>query len=260
MNLQKITKLNLLLQKWPKGSVFTNYWLERCGVSRQLKRCYEEYSWVKSIGSGAVIRVGDKIDWYGGLYALQYQLNKAIHVGGKTALEMQGLRHFVRFKETDIYLYGIHKRKDLPKWFLDYDWGPCIHYINTAFLPERLAIEEEKWNDFSLMISSPERAIFEVLKLVPNEQSFEEASLLMENLSRMRPYLIQELLEACSSIKVKRLFLFFAEHLGHSWLSELCLEKIDLGKGKRVIVENGRLDSKYQITVPRNYKEVDEDE
>lgn len=257
MDLQNRTKLNLLLQKWPKGSVFTSHWLEQHGISRQLKRRYEEYSWIKSIGPGAVIRSGDTIDWYGGLYALQQQLNKSVYVGGKTALEMQGLGHFVRFKETDVYLYGPYKKKDLPRWFLNYNWGPSIHYINSAFLPVKLAIEEEKRGDFTLMISSPERAIFEVLKLIPDGQSFEEASLLMENLSRMRPYLIQELLEACSSIKVKRLFLFFAEHLGHAWLAELHLDKVNLGKGKRVIIKNGHWDSKYQITVPKNYKDAD---
>ncbi len=108
---------------------------------------------------------------------------------------MQGLAHFVRFQETDIYLYGPQKKKDLPKWFLNYNWGPSINYINSTFLPVKLGIEQEKRDNFILMISSPERAIFKVLKLIPDSQSFEEASLLMENLFRMRHILFRNCLK-----------------------------------------------------------------
>lgn len=254
MDLPKEGKINLLLKHWPKNAIATTQWLKQEGISKQLKRRYEQYQWIQSIGTGAVIRSGDNVDWYGGVYALQQQLKKLIHIGGKTALEMQGLGHFVRFKEADVYLYGPNSEK-LPKWFLDYDWGLIIHYISSSFLPLKLGLEEEKRGDLTLIISSPERAILEVLKRIPSSQGFEEASLLMENLSRMRPYLIQGLLEGCSSIKVKRLFLFIADHLNHSWMKDLQLEKIDLGIGKREIIKNGHLDSKYQITVPKNYKE-----
>lgn len=256
MDLHNGGKINLLLKNWPKGIVVTSQWLRRQGISRQLKRRYEEYKWLETIGGGAVMRSGDSVDWHGGLYALQFQLKKLIHVGGKTALEMQGLGHFVRFKETDIFLYGPNDIK-LPRWFLDRDWGVSLHCINSSFLPLNIGIEKKRHGNFTLMISSPERAILEVLKLIPDNQGFDEASLLMENLSRMRPYLIQELLEACSSIKVKRLFLFLAEHLNHAWLNDLHLDKINLGKGKRVIIKDGHLDAKYQITIPRHYKDHD---
>jgi len=41
-----------------------------------------------------------------------------------------------------------------------------------------------------------------------------------------------------------------AERQEHTWLSKLDLSKINLGKGKRMIIPNGRFDAKYQITVP----------
>lgn len=90
----------------------------------------------------------------------------------------------------------------------------------------------------------------EVLYLVPKEQSFDEALLLMDGLTLLRPRLVQTLLEQCRSIKVKRLFMVLAETCSHSWLKKLDLSKVDLGKGKRMIVKGGRLDSKYGITVP----------
>jgi hypothetical protein len=55
---------------------------------------------------------------------------------------------------------------------------------------------------------------------------------------------------ACNSIKVKRLFLYLAEGHGHPWFERLDLNALDLGKGNRSIVVGGRLDPKYQITVP----------
>ena len=72
----------------------------------------------------------------------------------------------------------------------------------------------------------------------------------MEGLNNLRPDLVQNLLENCSSIKVKRLFLYLAEKASHGWVQHIKLDKIDLGSGKRSIVKNGVYNSKYKITVP----------
>ena len=55
--------------------------------------------------SGA--RAGDRVDWIGGVYALQQQLRLPIHIGGKTALEMQGYAHFLPLgKGQFVWLFG----------------------------------------------------------------------------------------------------------------------------------------------------------
>jgi hypothetical protein len=64
--------------------------------------------------------------------------------------------------------------------------------------------------------------------------------------------MVQSLLIMCRSIKVKRLFMYMAEKQGHSWVSDLDASKTDIGRGKRVIVPNGKYDTKYHITVPRD--------
>jgi hypothetical protein len=51
-------------------------------------------------------------------------------------------------------------------------------------------------------------------------------------------------------VKVKRLFLWSAETIGHAWFDRLDLAQVDLGKGKRQLYKGGRLNRKYQITVP----------
>jgi hypothetical protein len=88
-----------------------------------------------------------------------------------------------------------------------------------------------------------------MLHLVPRKVGFDEARLVMGNLATLRPEVVQGLLEACRSVKVKRLFLYMAETEGHAWLTKVDLSKVDLGKGKRMVVPKGRYDAKYRITV-----------
>jgi len=51
---------------------------------------------------------------------------------------------------------------------------------------------------------------------------------------------------------VKRLFFFFADRHQHAWLRRLNKEAIDLGKGKRLLVRGGALNTVFQITVPKD--------
>jgi hypothetical protein len=94
--------------------------------------------------------------------------------------------------------------------------------------------------------------MMELLHLAPQDQSLEEARLLMEGLATLRPDLVQELLRKCRSIKVKRLFLVLARSCGHAWLPRLDLSKVDLGKGNRQVQKNGRLHPQYHVTVPES--------
>jgi Transcriptional regulator, AbiEi antitoxin, Type IV TA system len=61
---------------------------------------------------------------------------------------------------------------------------------------------------------------------------------------------VGKLLRECKSVKVKRLFLWYADRHGHAWFKHLDQTSIDLGKGKRQLVPQGHFDSRYQITLP----------
>jgi len=95
----------------------------------------------------------------------------------------------------------------------------------------------------------------EMVFLVPEKVSFEEALLIMESLVTLRPEVVQKLLEICRFVKVKRLFMYMAEKHKHPWVEKLDLSRIGFGKGKRRIVSGGELNPKYQITVPREPRE-----
>ncbi|MBU2575025.1 MAG: type IV toxin-antitoxin system AbiEi family antitoxin [Elusimicrobia bacterium] len=245
------TKLNTLVNGWPKGVVIVAGYFRKLGISRQLSGVYKRSNWIAAIGRGAYIRPGEKLHWTGGVYALQAQLGLPVHAGGKTALQMQGYRHFLPFRGGVVCLFGEPKTR-LPGWFLRYKWGDSIRYAATGLFtgkPER-GLVDRPVGEYILKISSPEKAMLELLYQVPGDESFEEAMLLMQGLATLRPVLTQELLQDCASVKAKRLFLYMAETCAHPWFKKLDLSKIGLGSGKRVIVPAGRLASGYNITVP----------
>ncbi len=252
MNRFTDTKLKKLLTTWPPGTVCLASHLNKRGIGYDLQRLYKKSGWIASIGQGAVVRTGDEVTWQGAIYALQEQAGLKIHVGAKTALAIHGFAHFVNLAQGKIQLFGIQKTK-LPTWFVKYDWGSKVEFHRSSLFggDARIGLQRQSYKTFEISMSSSERAILEFLDLVPQIETFNEAALIAESLSTLRPKLLQELLSVCTSVKVKRLFLYLAEKQGHAWLKRIDLSKIDLGKGDRQIVKGGVYDPKYRITVPQ---------
>jgi hypothetical protein len=249
-----VEKINQLMREWQKGTVKLSSTLQKMGYERELLKKYVMSGWLESIGYGAFKISGDDITWQGAINALQNQKNSKIHSGGKTALILKGYSHYLGVSLNRVDLFG-NTPETLPKWFKDNDWGVQVNYIQTKMFDYSNVdyYTAILYKEFELLISSPELAAMEMLYLVPTAQSFDEALKITEGLTTLRPQLVQGLLEECNSVKVKRLFLFMAEKNNHAWLTELNSERINLGSGKRVIVEDGTLDKKYNITVPKEY-------
>jgi hypothetical protein len=169
---------------------------------------------------------------------------------------MQGLSHSIEFTSTNVILFG-QKTEHLPAWFKKYDWGTKVSYYRTSFLPPEMHLIEKEFKTFSIKFSNAPRALMECLYLVPDKQNLTECFHFMESLNNVRPAVVQELLENCTSIKVKRLFLYLAEKVNHNWFARLELEKFYLGKGKRSIIKKGVYNSKYMITVSKELENND---
>jgi hypothetical protein len=107
-----------------------------------------------------------------------------------------------------------------------------------------------------LTLSTPERAVFELLDELPGRESFHQVDKLFEGLPNLSPRRLQKLLADCRNVKVKRLFFFFADRHQHAWAKRIIKDSVDLGKGKRMLVKGGRFDSIYQITVPEDLDAV----
>lgn len=80
---------------------------------------------------------------------------------------------------------------------------------------------------------------------------------MMEQLTTLRPEMLQRLLETTKSLKVKRMFLYMAEKAGHYWHETLDTSKIELGTSKLQLTKNGAYISKYRITVPKELNEYE---
>ena len=253
MTSKKPSKMNQVFRKWPKGTVATQAWLRQLEVSSKLANWHVGSGWLVRFGARAFIQPGDQVDWRGGLYALQTQLGLTVHVGGRTALELQGRAHFVPLGRQKKVILVSDQPEQLPAWFRNCRWDASLeHRCLSLFerVPDK-ATAKLDCGRFEVFISSAERAVMEQMRLARTNDDIEQAYQLMEGLSTLRPNVVQDLLVNCRSVKVKRLFLWSAETVGHTWFGRLDSSRVDLGKGKRQLYKGGRLDPKYQITVPK---------
>jgi hypothetical protein len=250
-----MTKINQLIKEWPKGTVMTLDHLKQKGINRDLIKRYRKSGWIESVGRAAYKLAGDNLELAGGLYAVQNQLKLKIHVGARTALELKGYGHYLGPGIRKIFMFG-QPGVNLPVWFKEYEWPVNYYYTTTNLFPDNLlsSFTESKYKDIGITMSQPERAALEMLHLIPEEQGFDEALQIMKSLTTLRPDLLQNLLEDCRSIKVKRLFMYMSEKENHFWFSDLNPDRIDLGSGKRVVIKDGYFDKKYKITVPRSFE------
>lgn len=280
---QTIRKLNWLEQNVPQGLLVTASWLTEHGYSSSLRTQYVAAGWLEQPARGVFRRPAPRghLRWEHAVISLQMLLQFPVVVGGRTALEIQGYSHFLMHERREVHLYGnkappswldqlplkvrfvFHKdtrvfRNDSVTraltnlgWDIKADKSHSIDPLQTGFTRQPLGT----W-DWPLTLSRPERAILEMLDELPKRESFHQAEKLMEGLANLSPRRLQKLLEDCTNVKVKRLFFFFADRQNHAWLKHVDRSRIDLGKGKRVLVRGGRYDPTYKITVPEDLDAV----
>jgi len=251
MNTEGKTKINQLLQKQPPGGLFFSEWMYKNGISYELQRRYRETQWLTSIGTGVMIRTKGEPTIFSAVSSLNKQQSKHFHIGAMTALELQGSAHYLPMGKQTVVVFA-PKNEVLPKWLLNRDWNVILRFFTTQNFSENLGIMDYEENGFPLLLSSRERAFMECLHLAPEYYNLTDLYYVMEALNTLRPNLVQQLLEDCKSVKVKRLFLYMAEKAEHAWFKYLDLKQISLGSGKRVIVKNGVYNAKYQITLPKD--------
>lgn len=246
----KGNKISQLMAKWLPGAVMTTRWLLSQGYSAQLLQTYTQNGWIKLLGKGAYSRLEETVEWPGALNALQTQLHLPVHLGGISALEHYGLAQNVPFTVDTFYVFNTTERKHkLPRWFLANFPGSV--YLQYHLFDTDVAVDTVSINQLPVLVSAPERAILEVLALVPHAFDYEDAVNLVENCRLARADIFQTLLENCLSIKVKRLFLYLADKCQLPTFKDLNIETLELGTGSRTIGEGGEYIPAYQLIVPR---------
>jgi len=97
-----------------RGAPFDLSTLERIGVSAPLAARYAESGWLVRLAQGVYAFPKDDFGVYGALMFLQQRV-PGLHVGGKSALALQGVRHNLGGRDP-LVLWG-DMRFTLPDWF-----------------------------------------------------------------------------------------------------------------------------------------------
>lgn len=270
------SKLNRLFHQLPPGLVVDAAWLDAKGYSPSLRNHYANAGWLQHVTRRVYRRPEGVLGWEAIVVSLQTMLQVPLAVGGKTALQIQGFSHYLADRVHEVHLYG---DVALPKWVnqLPLEETFVAHNSRRLFKTQltgrdlgaetfNLAatdgwaadsdhgLRQITWGlgDWLLTLSTPERALLEFLDEVPSKESFEHADRLVEGLPNLSPRRLATLLSDCSSVKVKRLFFFFADRHRHAWRRHLEPSQFDLGSGKRALVKGGKLNAPYQIMVPED--------
>jgi hypothetical protein len=256
VTMQNASKLNQLQRLLPEGLVVDAAWLTAHGYSSALRSQYVQSGWLNSPTRRVYRRGQGPLNWEMVIRSLQHVLRLPLTVGGRTALEQQGYAHYLSTEQREVHLYGPMRP---PTWLSSLPLNNAFRWHNAdrlfphdSTIPEPASATPETQNvqAASLILSSRERAVLELLDELPDHESFDQVDALMEGLVDLSPRRLQTALERCASVKVKRLFCFFADRHGHGWRKHLDLTRIDLGSGKRLLVKGGRLDPTHLITVP----------
>jgi len=249
----------------PEGIITTRKWLMERNLSRHAIDNLIKSKQLELLSNGIYVRNASKISWQSVIYTLQEILQTDLIIGGITALELQGFSHYLSFSEKKvIHLFG---NDEAPEWingvipqttFIKHSLTSLFGKITAdpldsknKSLAHNFTVEKD-WDEGmkKIIASSPERAYMEILLDVPKKVSFEHADQLMQGMTTLSPRSLQKLLELCQNVKVKRLFLWFADRQNYVWLDKINRGNITLGSGNRMLIKGGKLDNKYKITVP----------
>ena len=204
--------------------------LARLGVSADLAVHYARAGWLVRLARGVFRRPEQGLSLHPSLKVLESRI-EGLHVGGKSALDWQGVRQYVAQQET-LRLYGWAAAR-LPEWFLK---EFSAEYHRKRLFDERpgalLHVVPFEGRNEAPLVSTPERALLELLSEVGVRQPLQEARELMESSYNLRGAVLQELLKRCTSVKTVRLCLQLARELSLPWMAKLLPTELPTGSDR----------------------------
>ncbi len=240
------SKIKNIIEQTPLNGVLLSSWLSANGLSRSEQANYVKTGWLSRICPGFYHISTQTPKLYPSLLSISNQSDFKYHIGALTALELKGFSHYGQLGEQKAFVYASEK------------WPLCLDKVKWDIRPtriksdvyEELGLTSVLVDGVDVALSSPERAIFEYLDLIPESANPMDVFYIMEMLTTLRPRMISKLL-AKASIKTRRLFLYMAEKARHPWFEELSLDGVNLGSGDRSITPGGIYDNKYKIVISK---------
>ena len=284
MSSQKSEKLKFLLDAVPPGFLVDGRFLRAHRFQSKSIADYVSRDWLERIGWGVYRRplpsnlmIPDQasasisaessdrvsaVPWPVAVVSMQRIMGYDFHVGGVSALQMLGhVHHLPLGSEQTLHLYG-----ETPSWLkrISLDMQPLTHTRALFAGDATVGVVDADRNmvttnpdlsvwHYSVKTATPERAILEAIDQLPSHTTFDAIDQLFQGLTMLRPKLLMQLLQACRSVKVKRLFLVFTDHHRHAWREHLDFSRVRLGSGPRALVGGGKLHPTYRIAVAESY-------
>jgi Transcriptional regulator, AbiEi antitoxin, Type IV TA system/Transcriptional regulator, AbiEi antitoxin N-terminal domain len=212
---KKQNLLQRLQNSIPRESPFDTHTLKGLGISSALANYYVRSGWIIRLGRGAFAFPNVTLDKYLSIKILSKALSK-IHVGGKTALAWHGFRHNIPARER-IVLWG-SERGRLPDWFTKQFLSRYVSKkIFDSSLPADFGLHPIPERPDGPLVSTPERALLELLGEIGQAEEVEESRNIFEMLFSLRAVELSTLLQHCTSVKVTRLCVKWAAELGLPW-------------------------------------------
>lgn len=212
-------KLNRLYTRLAPGMPLTSKDLAALGISADLAVHYVRAGWLQRLARGVYCRPNDPPALHPSLVLLQRSF-EGLHVGGRSALDWHGIRHYLAQRPV-LHLYG-WKAARLPLWFTER--FPAEYHRKRLFeeRPDALLhVRPYENRKGAPLVSAPERALLEVLSEVGVRQPLQEARELIESTYSLRADVLRQLLKRCTSVKTVRLCLQLGRERSQPWAAKL---------------------------------------
>lgn len=224
------SKLKNLYRQWAPGTPLTSEDLAAQGVSADLAVHYARAGWLVRLARGVYCRPNDTLELHACLIVLQRAVD-GMHVGGKSALDWYGARHYVS-QQPVLHLYGWTAGR-LPTWFTE-RFSAEYHRKRLFDEPSSDPLHAGPFEKRSgaPRVSAPERALLEVFSEVGVRQPLQEARELAESAYSLRADVLRDLLQRCTSVKTVRLCLQLGRELSLPWAVKLDPTQLPTGSAR----------------------------
>lgn len=234
-------KLKALYHSLAPGAPLTSEDLAELGISADLAVHYVRAGWLTRLARGVYAKPGDQLAVRPSLVVLQRRL-LGLHVGGKSALDWYGIRHYVA-QRPNLHLCG-WSAATIPPWFRER--FPVEYHRKRLFSEEpaqSLFVRPFENRAGQPNVSEPERGVLELLSEVSSRQPLEEAREILDLTHTLRAGTLQELLQRCTSVKTVRLCLQLGRELSLPWVNKLDPDTLPKGSNKAWVTRtpNGML-------------------
>jgi hypothetical protein len=223
-------KLNSLYARVAPGTPLSSNDLAALGISADLTVYYVRAGWLERLARGVYCRPNDPPALQPSIVLLQRNL-EGLHISGKSALEWHRAPDKIA-QHSPLHLSG-WQAGHLPAWFTAR--FPAEYHRNRLF-EERpdapLHVYPFENRKDAPLLSTPERALLEMLSEVGLRRLLQEARELVRSSETLRGDIMLDLLKHCASVKTVRLCLQLGREFQQPWIGMLDAAQLPTGSDR----------------------------